>query len=255
MRKQLIALALAFALAALVIACGRGTGTTGYVDPAMEGTTTTAASEFSSETALQAAESETVMQAEAAATSFSAGTTTQALATSTAPPANTARPAVAQTAPTAATQATTRTTVTTVTTTTTRSTTTTTTTAAPVAPPAAQQTKPIYTTNDCAEIIAAVRAYAESKTKVKFVWDTSLTYEYAQSGRAGFHDVPNLTRHGKDSVLADLKYHCDLTEELVSGGNGGVPSSEVHYNVCWFVDQQNVWGFGNGDILFVLVYG
>jgi len=49
MRKQLIALVLAFALAALVIACGRGTGTTGYVEPAMEGTTAKAEDCFHSE--------------------------------------------------------------------------------------------------------------------------------------------------------------------------------------------------------------
>jgi len=95
-----------------------------------------------------------------------------------------------------------------------------------------------------------MRAYAESKTKVKFILDTSL-----KMANAGFHGTPNLTRHGKASVLDDLKCHCDLTEEAVSGGNGGVPSSEVHYNVYWFVDQNNIWAAGNGDILFVLVYG
>ena len=103
MRKQLIALALTFVLAALVIACGRNTGTTGYVEPAMEGTTTmTAASELSSESATQVTESETATQAEAA-TSFSAGTTAQALVMNTIRAANTAQPAAAApTAPAAA---------------------------------------------------------------------------------------------------------------------------------------------------------
>jgi len=73
MRKQLIALALILALAAAVIACGR-TDTTGYVEPAMEGTTITeTTSELSTETALLAAESESAAQTEA--TSFSAGKT------------------------------------------------------------------------------------------------------------------------------------------------------------------------------------
>jgi len=207
----------------------------------MEGTTPTAASEFSSETESQTAESESATQAEAAATSFSAGTTTQALVTSATRPATTTRPAaIAQTAePTTQSTTTTR-----------NSAPTTTTTAAPTAPPATQPPKPVYAEADYAAIIATVRAYAEGKTKVKFFWDTSLTME-----NAGFHGTPNLTRYGTASVLDDLKYHCDLTEEMVSGGNGGVPSSEVHYNVCWFVDQNNIWGAGNGDILFVLVYG
>jgi|GEM_PF-6047262 len=250
MRKQLIALALAFALAVLVIACGRNTGTTGYMEPAMEGSTTTeATSDFPAESALQTAESESATQAEAAAP-FSAGTTAQAVATSTTPSASTARPAAAQPVPAVAPQVTARTVKPATQPTTRNMAPTTTTTAAPVALPAVQPPKPVYTTDDYAEIIAAVRQYAENKSKVKFVWDTSLTM-----ANAGFHGTPNLTRHGTASVLDDLKYHCDLTEEAVSGGNGGVPSSEVHYNVYWFVDQNNIWAAGNGDILFVLVYG
>jgi len=240
MRKQLIALAIALALTAILIACGYSTGTTGYVEPAMEGfTIAETTSELSTETALQAAESESAAQTKAA-TSFSAGTTTTAATTTI-----TARPVTTAKATTSAT--TTTRPATAATTTTTRSTITTTT-AAPK--PQTQPPKPIYTEADYAEIIAAVRAYADSKTKVKFVWDTSLTM-----GKASYHDVPNLTRYGKASVLDDLKYHCDLTEDNLSGGNGGVPSSEVHYNVYWFVDQNNVWGFGNCDICFVLVYG
>jgi hypothetical protein len=118
-----------------------------------------------------------------------------------------------------------------------------------------QPPAPVYTEADYAEIIATVRQYAESKTSIKFVWDTSLTYERADQGLAGYHDMPNLTRTSKESVLADLKYHVDLTEANLTGGNGGAPSSEVHYNVYWFVDQQGGWGFGNNDICFVLVYG
>jgi len=249
MKKTLTALGLAVLAAILIAACGNAAPTN--VGPAMEDSTTAeATSEFSIETASEAAESEPASQAGEAAFSPEGETAGRDTATTT------ARPTTKTTAPpAAATQATTRSTAPTMqsTTATTRGTTITTATTAPK--PQTQPPKPVYTEADCAEIIAAVRAYAESKTKVKFVWDTSLTYEYAQSGRAGFHDVPNLTRFGKDSVLADLKHHCDLTEEAVSGGNGGAPSGEIHYNVCWFVDRQNAWGFGNGDTLFVLVYG
>jgi hypothetical protein len=65
-----------------------------------------------------------------------------------------------------------------------------TTTAAPAPQTQATQApKPAYTEADYAEIIAAVRAYAESKTTVKFIHNPALTYEYANSGMAGYHDV------------------------------------------------------------------
>jgi len=238
MRKQLIALALAFALAALVIACGSSTGTNEYVEPAMEGTTFTAASELSSETESQETESESAAQTEAAA-SFSAGTITQALVTSTTQATTTTTAKQITTATTTA-----RTTTTTrATTTTTRATTTTT--AAPQ--PQTQAPKPTYGEADYAEIIAAVRKYAENEMSLPFVWDTKLTYEYAQSGRAGFHDVVNLTLYGKAFVISELKYHCELTDDLASGAHGGVPSTEVHYNIVHF-DYQN-------HRMFILVYG
>jgi uncharacterized protein YkwD len=83
MRKHLIALAMALALAALMIACGSGGATNEYVPPATEVTTVEeATSELSGETSSQAAESETAAQSEGA-TSSSAGTTTQALAMGT----------------------------------------------------------------------------------------------------------------------------------------------------------------------------
>jgi hypothetical protein len=126
---------------------------------------------------------------------------------------------------------------------------------APQNPQAAPPAKPVYTEADCAEIVAAVRAYAESKTKVKFVWDASMTFEAAKEGRYGYHDTPNLTRAGKKSVTDDLKYNADLTEDIVTNPAYGVPSGEIRYNVVWFVDQQNIWGFGNGDICFALIYG
>jgi hypothetical protein len=108
---------------------------------------------------------------------------------------------------------------------------------AATAPPQTQPPKPLYTEADYAEIIAAVRAYAESKA-FPFIWDETLTYEYARSGRAGFHDVVNLNRDGKDGVIKTLKYDVDLTEWLATGGSGGVPSTEVHYSVVW-LEYQN----------------
>ena len=83
MTKTLIALGLALLAVILIAACAESTGAPVYVEPAMESTTTTAAtSESFTETTSQDMESETAVQAEAAA-SFSSGITTQALATST----------------------------------------------------------------------------------------------------------------------------------------------------------------------------
>jgi len=84
-------------------------------------------------------------------------------------------------------------------------------TAAPTNPPA-----PVYTQADYDAIIAEVRRYAESRTNARFIWDPTLTRAMADQGLAGFHGMPNLTRHGKDSVISSLKYHVDLTEEHVA---------------------------------------
>jgi hypothetical protein len=124
-----------------------------------------------------------------------------------------------------------------------------------VPPPQTQPPRPIYTEADYAEIIAAVRQYAESKTAVQFVWDPTMTIEKTNQGLAGYHGTPNITRHSKQSVLDDLMYHVDLTEDAVSNPLYGVPSSSVHYHVYWFVDQVGIWGFGPGDVCLVLVYG
>jgi len=226
MKKTLIALSLLAAMVIAVAACAESTGAPAYVEPAMEGTTIAEAAEPTTE-------SVTVTDAasEAAADSASAGTTkpvttaesNRSAATITAQRATakaTTQAATRSTAPT--TQSTTSTTRST---TTTRSSTTTTTTAAPR--PQTQPPKPVYTEADYAEIIAAVRTYAENEMKLPFVWDTTLTYEYAKSGRAGFHDVVNLTLYGKEFVINELKYHCDLTDNLASGAHGGVPSTEL----------------------------
>jgi len=124
-------------------------------------------------------------------------------------------------------------------------------TAAPTSPPA-----PVYTQADYEEIVRIIRNYAESKTNARFVWDTSLTREKADQGRAGYHGTPNITRHSKKSVIDDLMYHVDLTAENVARSataNGMEPI--VNYHVYWYVDTQGTWGFGPNDICFILVYG
>jgi len=242
MRKQLIALAIAFALTAILIACGRDTGAPAYVEPAMEGfTAVETTSELITESALQAAENEPTAPQTEEATSFSAGTTTQKAATSTMQKAP-----VAQTAPAAAHPATTSTTARPVTAAQTTTTTTQRTTTTATAPPQTQPPKPVYTEADYAEIIAAVRAYAESRS-LPFIWDTKLTYEYARSGMAGFHDVVNLNQNGRDGTIKTLKYNADLTEDVVTNPAYGVPSTQVHYNIVYF-DYQ-------GSTMFVLIYG
>ena len=237
MRKQLIALAIVLALAAVLIACGRNAETTGYVEPAMEGfTIAETTSELSTESALQAAESELAEQTEAAI-SFSDGTKSQTTATNA-----TQKATAAQSDPATPTQAMTARPVTAAQMTTTTQRTTTMTTPAPQTQPQ----KPVYTEADYAEIIAAVREYAESKA-LPFIWDTSLTYEYAQSGRAGFHDVVNLNQNGKDGTIKTLKYNADQTELRGINGSGGVPATEVHYNVVWLEYQSEPY--------FALIYG
>ena len=122
-------------------------------------------------------------------------------------------------------------------------------TATPTNPPA-----PVYTQADYEAIIAEVRAYAESKTNARFVWDPSLTREKADAGLAGYHGMPNLTRHSKQSVLADLKYHVDLTAEHVARNARGMEPI-VNYHVYWYSDAQGTWGFGPNDVCFILIYG
>jgi len=144
-------------------------------------------------------------------------TTTRVTTTTTAPPALTAAPA--------------------------------TTTAAQGNPPA-----PVYTQTDYEAIIAEVRRYAESRTNARFVWNPKLTREMANQGLAGYHGMPNLTRHGKDSVITSLKYHVDLTEEHVARNAHGMEPI-VNYHVYWYVDTQGTWGFGPNDVCFILIYG
>jgi hypothetical protein len=245
-KKKFLVLTILAALAVIAVAA---CGTEQTNAPAAGETAATTAN--TSVSSVMGASQEIVSESAAAALSASSASSTAAFSFSEGKTAErtkaitTAKPATAK-ASTATQRATAATTTTQRVTTTTRRTTTT---AAQTQPP-----KSVYTEADYAEIIAAVRNYAESKTSIKFIWDTTLTRELADQGRAGYHDMPNLTRTNKEAVLADLKYNVDLTEINLTGGNGGVPSSEVHYNIYWFVDQQGSWGFGNNDVCLILVY-
>jgi hypothetical protein len=120
--------------------------------------------------------------------------------------------------------------------------------ASSASPPSAS--RPVYTEADYADIIRQVRTYAESKTTVRFIWTPSLQ----MNGTVGYHGTPDLNKSGKDSVVRTLKYHADLTEEMILGqvGNEVV---DITYHVIWFVDTHNIWGDSNGDICFALLYG
>jgi len=117
-------------------------------------------------------------------------------------------------------------------------------------PPEDPPKPPVYTEADYNAIIAEIKAYAENRTSIKFIWSDLLTMD-----NAGYHGLPNLTRHSRDSVIKTLKYHVDLTVEFATDPKYGVPSESGHYRIIWFVDTHNVWGFGNGDILFAFLYG
>jgi len=110
--------------------------------------------------------------------------------------------------------------------------------------PQTQAPRAAYTAADCEEIVAAVKAYAEAKTKVRFILKPDLRYD---GPIVSYHDVVNLSQSsGKAFVINELKYHTDLTEHLVSGGSGGVPGDAVYYNVVYF-DYE-------GSTMFVLLY-
>jgi len=109
-------------------------------------------------------------------------------------------------------------------------------------PKQSEPTVPVYTQKDYDDIIKAVRDYAESQTKVKFTWDSTM-----QKDGHAYHGTPSLTQKGKDGVISALKYHVDLTVDVVTNPAYGVPSSTVSYNIIWYEK--------NGEILFVLIYG
>ena len=99
-------------------------------------------------------------------------------------------------------------------------------------PTPSQPTKPTYTEADYQAIISEIRAYGEAKG---FVWDDS--FAFGQAG-LGYYGRPNLTDLSKESVISDLKYHCDKIETYVGG---------CHFKVVRH-DYQN-------KVEFVVLYG
>lgn len=110
-------------------------------------------------------------------------------------------------------------------------------------PKPTESAAPVYTQKDYDDIISAVRAYAENQPNLKFIWDPGIKMDEFH----GYHGTPCLNQLGKDGVITELKYHVDLTVDNLTGGNGGVPSTTVDYNIIWY-EQNN-------QIFFVLLYG
>jgi len=69
-------------------------------------------------------------------------------------------------------------------------------------------TKPTYTEADYKEIENVVRAYGEAKG---FKWDDLFTFEQGHQ----YYGRPNIVDLSKESVISDLKYHCDKIERDV----------------------------------------
>ena len=116
------------------------------------------------------------------------------------------------------------------------------------APPA--PTASVYTQKDFDEIITAVREYAESQTEVNFIWKPAM-----KKGAGGFHNTPNLSKQGKDSVIAELKFNVDLTVKVVTDPSNGIPSYTAEYNIVWYEQDRYFFEEPGKDIYFVLLYG
>ena len=121
----------------------------------------------------------------------------------------------------------------------------------PSKPP--EPTVSVYTQKDYDEIIAVVREYAESQTKLNFVWNPALEMNYF----CGWHGTPSLNLNEKDGVIRTLKYHVDLTVEIAANPIYGVPSEgSADYNIIWFEEENTRFFQEPGStIYFVLLYG
>jgi len=125
----------------------------------------------------------------------------------------------------------------------------------PPAPPpsSAEPTAPVYTQQDYDDIIAAVRHYAENEiTKIKFVWDPTIKMDEFH----GWHGTPQLNSSEKDGVIRTLKYHADLTADVLTDQANGMPSHTVYYNIVRY-EVENMFFFEQPcvSIFFALVYG
>jgi len=117
----------------------------------------------------------------------------------------------------------------------------------PADPPPASSApaNPVYTEADYNAIIAEARQYAQSKTKVTFIYDNvnRLTMD-----NAGYYGTPNLIRDGYDGVIKTLKFHIDKIENLAysQSGEGAIAT----YRIIWFELTQT-----QPTIAFVVLYG
>ena len=102
--------------------------------------------------------------------------------------------------------------------------------------------KPAYTEEDYKYIINTVRKYAEGKKTMVFEFDESIKMDRLFRG---WHGTPSLAQKGIDGVISTLKYHADLTEQLILGQVGD-EFVTITYNITWFQE--------NGEIYFVLIY-
>jgi len=112
----------------------------------------------------------------------------------------------------------------------------------PVSSTPSDPPKPVYTKEDYDHIINTVRQYAEGKKTMVFEFDDTIPMD---ARFHGWHGTPSLTQKGIDGVISTLKYHADLTEQLILGqvGNEFVT---ITYNITWFEER--------GEIFFVLIY-
>jgi hypothetical protein len=104
---------------------------------------------------------------------------------------------------------------------------------------------PVYTEADYAAIVAEIRQYAQSRTKVTFLWDNAnrLTMD-----NAGYYGTPNLARDKRNGVINTLKYHIDKIENLIFNQSG--QGSTVEYRIIWFEIEQPY-----KSVAFVALYG
>jgi len=77
---------------------------------------------------------------------------------------------------------------------------------------------------------------------MKFKFDSTIEMD---ARFHGWHGTPSLTQKGINGVISTLKYHADLTEQLILGQVGDEYVT-ITYNIKWF-DH-------NGETYFVLIY-
>jgi hypothetical protein len=106
---------------------------------------------------------------------------------------------------------------------------------------------PQYTKADYDAIVSEVTVYAQSKTRIHFVWESRLEMGDGDTRyhNAGYNGRPNLTILSRAAVVDQLKYHVDKIENLILGqsGEGAVATYKV------------IWREFEGNIEFIVLYG